>query len=332
MSVLEASAPAPAASRARYPDAEGLIERDGVRVFWESYGEGEPLLLMPAWSIVPSRLWKAQIPYLARRYKVVVFDGRGNGRSDRPAGKAAYLPEEFMLDALAVMDAAGIERAAVLSKSRGAQWTLKLAAKHPERVNAAVFVAPGTALTHWPPFESLLQNFEEPSAARRKAAALRTAAGSLPMIFRSRPFRLFARSTSLFDSAVRFSAAHARSDQADFVEWFARLVYVEPHSTRQIEQAIEWGLDTDPATLTDSLLARHPSPEEIIDLCKRVRCPSLVIHGTDDLVCPFDWGEALAAQLGARLIAFEGTGHAPGGRQPVRFNHALRDFLAEVYG
>ena len=72
-------------SRARYPDEEGFIERDGVRVFWESYGEGEQtILFLPTWTLVHSRVWKAQIPYFARHFRVICFDPRGNGRSDRP--------------------------------------------------------------------------------------------------------------------------------------------------------------------------------------------------------------------------------------------------------
>ncbi len=53
--------------RARYPDESGYVERDGVRVHWESFGEGEPtVLLMPTWSLVHSRFWKNQVAYLAR--------------------------------------------------------------------------------------------------------------------------------------------------------------------------------------------------------------------------------------------------------------------------
>jgi hypothetical protein len=50
-------------TRARYPDSEGYVERDGVRTFYEVYGSGEPtVLFLPTWSIVHSRVWKMQIP------------------------------------------------------------------------------------------------------------------------------------------------------------------------------------------------------------------------------------------------------------------------------
>jgi len=57
VSTVEISSPAAhEQTRARYPDSEGFVERDGVRVFYELYGEGEQtILLMPTWSIVHSR-------------------------------------------------------------------------------------------------------------------------------------------------------------------------------------------------------------------------------------------------------------------------------------
>jgi pimeloyl-ACP methyl ester carboxylesterase len=82
-------------TRARDPDRSGNLERSGVRIAYEVYGRGDPtVLLLPTWSVVHSRQWKAQIPYLARHARVVTFDGRGNGDSDRPAGVAADHREE----------------------------------------------------------------------------------------------------------------------------------------------------------------------------------------------------------------------------------------------
>lgn len=76
------------ARRPRPPDASGTTERNGVRLAYEVFGAGEvTVLLMPTWSIVPSRVWKAQVAYLARHFRVVTFDGRGSGRSGRPHGR-----------------------------------------------------------------------------------------------------------------------------------------------------------------------------------------------------------------------------------------------------
>ena len=108
-------------TRAYYPDRTGHFERSGVRIAYEVYGSGEPtVLLLPTWSVVHSRQWKAQIPYLARHARVVTFDGRGNGDSDRPPGVAAYLDEEYVRDAIAVMNETNTEAAVVVGFSCGA--------------------------------------------------------------------------------------------------------------------------------------------------------------------------------------------------------------------
>jgi pimeloyl-ACP methyl ester carboxylesterase len=120
--------------RAHHPDHHGHIERNGVRVFYEVFGHGEPtILLLPTWSIIHSRHWKMQVPYLARHYRVVTFDGRGNGRSDRPTSPEGYADKEFVDDAVAVMDATETRRAVVVGFSNGGRWALQLAAWHPER-------------------------------------------------------------------------------------------------------------------------------------------------------------------------------------------------------
>ena len=111
-------------TRARYPDEEGFLKRDGARVFYEVYGTGEPaILLLPTWEIVHSRAWKAQIPYFARYSRVITFDRLGNGRSDRPEQVGAYDRRATADDARAVLEHAGVEQAVVVSRKVPAMLT-----------------------------------------------------------------------------------------------------------------------------------------------------------------------------------------------------------------
>ncbi|MGH3411242.1 MAG: alpha/beta fold hydrolase [Streptosporangiaceae bacterium] len=120
-----------------------------MRVYYESYGDGDQaILLMPWWEIVHSRAWRAQIPYLARHARVITFDPRGNGRSDRPADVRAYDRRARAGDALAVLDQLGIDRAVVAWCGAGEQ--LVLAAEHPERVTGLVMTAPDLQVSEEP--------------------------------------------------------------------------------------------------------------------------------------------------------------------------------------
>jgi len=119
-------------------DEEGFAERDGVRVHYEVFGEGgEVVLLLPTWSIVHSDFWRGQVSHLAAKHTVVTFDGRGNGASDRPAQASAYAERGFAEDALAVLDAIGIERRRSCRPHRAAAgdwcWPQSIASASPPR-------------------------------------------------------------------------------------------------------------------------------------------------------------------------------------------------------
>jgi pimeloyl-ACP methyl ester carboxylesterase len=236
----------PEQTRARYPDEEGYVERDGVRVFYEVYGAGEPtVLLLPTWSIIHSRHWKCQIPYLARHFRVVTFDGRGNGASDRPGAASAYTEREFELDALAVMDATGTEEALIVGLSCGALWGTLLAAEHPERVLGAAFVGPAVPLA--PPHpERAVHSFDE---------VLDTDEGW-----------------------ARYNRHYWLTHYAEFLEYFFGQIFTEPHSTKQIEDCVGWGLETTPETLVATHEGLRLERLEFRALCARVRCPVLVLH------------------------------------------------------
>jgi pimeloyl-ACP methyl ester carboxylesterase/predicted glycosyltransferase len=284
-------------TRARYPDEEGYVERDGVRVFYEVYGDGEQaILLLPTWSIIHSRFWKGQIPYLARHFRVVTFDPRGNGKSDRPAEPDAYREEEFAGDALAVMDATGTERAVLVSLSRGAERSLHVGAQHPERVAGQVFIGPALPLP--------------PSVPRANAE------------------EMFKQRHEVYEGWDKWNSNYWLEHYEDFVEFFFDQIFTEPHSTKQREDAIGWALETDGETMVASQLApKLPDEASVRELAASIRWPVLVIHGRDDAVRPHDSGAALAEITGGAMVTLEGSGHNPQARDPVKVNLLIRDFV-----
>ena len=91
-------------------------------------------------------MWKAQIAALSRRFRIVTFDPRGNGRTDRPDHVEAYGTEQEVEDAVAVLDVAGVERAVVAGLCSGAGYGVALAPTKPERVAGLVTIAPNLPL------------------------------------------------------------------------------------------------------------------------------------------------------------------------------------------
>src|SRR5829696_2674558 len=98
--------------RAREPDVAGTaVAGDGVRIAYETFGSVDPaVVLLPSAPIVHSRQWKGQVPYLSRHHRVIAYDGRGNGRSDRPTEAQSYAGDQLVEDTRAVMDATATER------------------------------------------------------------------------------------------------------------------------------------------------------------------------------------------------------------------------------
>jgi len=291
--------------RARLPDREGVIERDGVRVAFEIFGNGEPaLLLVPASPITHARSWKGLVPSLARRFTVVTTDGRGTGRSDRPPTPECYAPAEVAADLLAVLDATGVDRAVLVAHCHAVPWALHLAADHPERVAGVVAIAPGIAVA--PP------NPQTGEAERRWADRLDAPTG---WGMRNRHFWRQ-------DGGYR-----------EWVEFFFGQQLPEPHSTKQYDDTVGWALDTDAEAMIAEREGRAAPPaREAGALCRRVRCPVRVLHGSADRCQPVARGRRLAELTGGDVVVLAGAGHLPQGRDPVKVTRLITEFANKITG
>jgi pimeloyl-ACP methyl ester carboxylesterase len=283
--------------RAREPDADGFVDRGGVKLHWERFGDGEPtLLLLPTWTVVHARFWKAQVPYLARHFRVITYDGPGNGRSDRPLDPGPYGYEEQAGAAAAVLDATGTDRAVAVSLSMGSQWALWLMANQPERLLGSVFIGPALDL------------------------ALRDGDGEDP----------FDKPYTSTEGWAKYNRYYWLDHYQDFLEFFFSQCFGEAHSTKPIEDAVGWGLETSPEVLIAEHAAPEPDEATVRALCARSTCPVLVIHGDDDRVVAPRVGRALAEATGGTLVVLEGAGHIPNARDPVKVNQLIGAFARSL--
>ncbi len=290
--------------RARYPDLEAAIDIDGVAIAYEVYDRANAptVLLLPTWTLVSSRVWKGQIPFLARHFRVITFDGPGNGRSGRPSDPAHYAQDAIVRQALAVLEETEARQAVVVSLSRASMWALELVAEHPDRVLGAAFIGPRVDLA--------------PNHEGRTEAMSR-----------------FAEPYTSTEGWAKFNAHYWRDHYDDFLEWwFGEMIFPEPRSTKQIEDGIEWAHGTTVDILLAEARMPRPSAEQQRSWAARVTRPVLVLHGTNDQVNHPRMGQALAAAAGGAYVELEGSGHAPNARDPVPVNRLLKQFVETASG
>jgi pimeloyl-ACP methyl ester carboxylesterase len=287
--------------RARLPDQSGFAApSDGVRIAYDVFGSGNPtLVLLPSAPIIHSRQWKGQVPYLSHRSRVVTYDGRGNGRSDRPVGPEAYHDDRFIEDLESVMDATGTERAVLVGLCVDGVWrSIRFAASNPDRVLGIVAFAVG-----------------------------------VPRIAPPQPHYVTASATfddklPTSDGWAKLNRHHWQRDYADFARFFFEEITSEPHSTKAIDDAVGWALDGSVDAMLGDNGAKFPfDVAQVEAICRAVRCPMLLVHGSEDTCQSPARAYRLAELTGARLVIVEGADHMIPGRHPVLANLLIRDFI-----
>jgi pimeloyl-ACP methyl ester carboxylesterase/predicted glycosyltransferase len=295
-SAVSSAEPAP---RAVSPAASGFADSEGVPIFWEVFGDGDDtLLLLPPWSIIHSRFWKQQVPYLSRHFRVVTFDPRGNGRSGRPDSSSDYGSRMNAADALVVLDALVTDRCVVVAHCAAAGAALVLAAESPDRVQGAVFMSPALPIT--------------PSRSERTG---------IP----------FDEPRDEYEGWAKSNRHYWQQDFRGFLEFFFGRCYPEAHSTKPLEDSIGWGLEGAPETLALTMSSPELEREEVLALLAVVRCPVLVVQGDEDLLIPEDRSRTFAELTGAELVELAGSGHCPNARHPVAFDLMVRDFAERAF-
>jgi pimeloyl-ACP methyl ester carboxylesterase len=233
---------------------------------------------------------------------VITYDGRGNGRSDRPTDPASYAMDRILGDIEAVLDAAETERAVLVGLCGDAVWpAIRFAVAKPDRVLGIIAFAVGVPLLSPPHPWRVQYSFEDDPPAN--------------------------------DDWALINRGVYQRDYGAFARFFFGALATEPHSTKLVEDMVGWALDGTPgAMIADADVKLNLDREGVEAICASIRCPMLLVHGSDDVCQPPSRARRLAEITGARLVEVDGAGHLIPGRHPVLANLLIRDFVAALPG
>ncbi len=273
--------------------AQHRIELEGREVNYCELGEGPAIVFIhglgASW-----QSWLEQMPELASDHRVVAMDLPGFGYSEMPREDISI--ESYARWTVKLMDALGIESAAVVGNSMGGFVSAELAIKFPERVQRLVFVS---AAIFW-------QN-------RRRAQPL----VQLARLSDAVVARALVRATD--DIATRRRLRYAALASAGFR-------YPQYISDELAHEMVRSARRTDGFLPALEALAGYDLVEEL----PKISCPTLIVWGAHDQLVSVRDAERLEDLIpDSRREVFERTGHVAMLERPERFNRLLRDFLAE---
>lgn len=266
---------------------------DGVRIAYATHGTGPPLVKAANWLTHlefdwDSPVWKHWLDELGRGHLLVRYDERGCGLSDRDADDLSL--DAHVSDFAAVVDAAGLDRFAVLGISQGGPIAISYAVRHPERVSHLVLYgtyARGKAHRGWP-----RERLEEEEVLM---SLIRVGWGKADSRFRR-----------------VFTSAFLPAGSEEQMRWFDELQRVSTSPEVAFRLRASW------------------AQINVTELLQQVRAPTLVAHARGDRSVPFDEGRIVATGIpGASFLPLEGENHLLLAEEPAwqAFLTAVRGFL-----
>lgn len=232
------------------------VQSNGITLYYETYGEGKPLVLIAGIGY-PLWVWHRMIPRLEAKVRVIAFDNRGVGQSDKPQGP--YSAQMMAEDTVGLLDALGLHKAAVLGHSMGGFIAQAIALGHPERVDKLILCSTNFGGPHHVPVT--------PEAM----AVLSDVSGD--------PVERFRRGIE-----VSVAPGWAQSNPEIVQEWIDFRLR-EPIDPVPYQAQLAVGL---------SLIPEEASFE---DKLKNVKSPTLILFGKHDKVVPPANAQLLAARI-----------------------------------
>jgi class 3 adenylate cyclase/pimeloyl-ACP methyl ester carboxylesterase len=267
--------------------------KDGVQLAYSRMGQGLPIVKTGNWMThlefdFETPIWRPLYGELSRNHTFIRYDARGNGLSDREVPEVSF--EDFVDDLEAVVDAAGIDRFALLGISQGCAVSIAYAVRHPDRVSHLILF--GGYAVGW---KKRARTEAEKEAGEAMLTLMRIGWGQENPAFR----QMF---TSQFIPG-------ATKEQAD---WFNELQRIS----------------SSPADAVRNFLAN--GEVDVTSLLSQVKVPTLVMHSRQEARVPFEAGRRMAAGIpGARFVPLESRNHLILENEPAfaRFLEEIRSFL-----
>jgi pimeloyl-ACP methyl ester carboxylesterase len=265
---------------------------DGVRLHYEEAGEGTPLLLIHEFA-GDHRSWEPQVRALSRRYRCITYAARGYPPSDVPTDLDAYSQERAVADAVAVLDAAGVDAAHVVGLSMGGFCALHLGLSHPERALSLVVAGTGYG------------------AQPERQEAFRAESTTIAEAFRDEGAAGVAKRYAVGPARVQFQNK-------------------DPRGWAEFARALAEHDSTGAALTMLGVQSRRPSLYALTDELARMTTPVLLVVGDEDEGC-LEPDLMLKRQIPtAALLVLPRTGHTCNLEEPDAFNRAVADFVASV--
>jgi pimeloyl-ACP methyl ester carboxylesterase len=282
--------------------AHQAIARDGTQLHWTSIGEGAPTIVLTDGVGCAGFVWRHLEPALARQHRVLHWNYRGHGKSGTPREAFRVTVDDCAEDLLAVLDAAGEERAVLVGHSMGVQVVLEAHRRAPERIQALVLVcgAPGRPI----------DTFHDSPALKLAFPFARSAVEKHPLLARVL-FKSIIPTDFAVEFALNFEVDRARVDRADLVRYFEELSAVDPLLfVRMLASAGE-----------------HDS----LDHLGEVDAPTLIVAGERDSFTPMRLSGAMHRAIpGSELHVLAGGSHVAPLECPGALTEQVEGFLSRA--